>query len=74
MTKEKFIEKLKQFCSKAGCIHTQRKAKSIWNEIENYLSKSEYNKIIIAWSHHVECGEGRNELDKIINGIIKSKD
>ena len=70
MDKKEFKNKLKTFQAKAGCIYTQRKANSIWNEIKDYLEGKEYDKIMIAWSHYLDCGEGRKELDKVVNDIL----
>lgn len=70
MTKPTLIGDLETFRSKAGCMHTQGRAEQLWRRIVLYLTDEERSAVRVAWSHHVLCGEGRGELDRVCNDLI----
>ncbi len=63
-------ENLELFRHKVGCIHSQRKAYYLWQEIKPSLSSEEVSLIQTAWSHFL-IGESRGELDEVINHLLE---
>jgi predicted DNA-binding protein YlxM (UPF0122 family) len=49
------------FRNKAGCLHTQYRAKQLYRELQALLTKEEYIALSTAYSHY-QLGEGANEL------------
>jgi hypothetical protein len=66
-----FLDNLKLFQAKAGCIYSQSQAMIYWIRLKPYLTEEQKRDLSIAWNHHVICGEGRQELDIVCNEIIK---
>lgn len=64
-------ELLRSFASKAGCVHTQRKAESLWKQLAPLLTEYQRTRLYTAWGHHVDCREGRSELDWVAEQIRK---
>ncbi len=63
---------LQTFAAKAGCVHSQRKAHDLWNKVKDFLTRDEQAAIQVAWNHHI-LGEGRKELDKVVEAICQGQ-
>jgi len=61
---------LEKFHAKARCSHTQRVAYRHWVELLPALTYEEKTRLSIAWGHHVDVGEGPEELDDVCNRIL----
>lgn len=70
---KEFINLLKQFVSKAGCIYTQVKANKLWRELRPMLTDDEAKRLYLEWHHHVFQGEGREALDWECREILKKR-
>ena len=68
----KKLELLSAFVAKAGCMHSQRRADSLWNELRPLLTQDERQALSTAWSHHTHVRLGRGELDSVAEGIRKA--
>ena len=67
MTKRELLQK---FGAKARCMHTQRVAYRYWNDLVPLLTTSESAALSIAWGHHVDVGEGPEELDDVCATLL----
>jgi len=65
-------EILDRFQAKAGCMHTQVVAFAAWRRLKKHLTREQRNALLLAWSHHVDIGEGRGALDHECAAVRKS--
>jgi hypothetical protein len=67
---------LHQFQNKARCMHTQRRATSLWKRLVPFLDGyfsgriSFHNCLSTAWTHF-QMGEGPEELDDYCNELME---
>jgi hypothetical protein len=66
------LDTFKLFQAKAGCAHSQQRARRLWAEIKPYLTEDEQRWIGVAWGHHL-IGEGRGELDEVCGEVIDTR-
>jgi hypothetical protein len=60
---------LEQFRNKAGCWRTQHKADKLLSELHDLLDKSDYQRLMISYSHFV-IGEGAKELYTVCKDLV----
>lgn len=70
MTKLELIRKLIDFRNKGACFYTQHRASKIKHDLKCVLSEGDYWSLSLAHAHYVS-GEGRIELDQVVNDLIR---
>jgi hypothetical protein len=63
---------LDRFQAKAGCMYTQEQAHRLWQQLKGHLTTKQADQLLIAWGHHRDVGEGREELDTMCKEIRKA--
>jgi hypothetical protein len=64
------IRAFEVFKAKAGCIHSQQRARAVWKSLLPYLTRKQIDRVCTEWSHFL-IGEGREKLDTVCNEILK---
>ncbi len=61
-----------KFFAKAGCSFAgpQRTARRLWRGLRPLLTVQETYDVSVEWSHVVDCGEGRDKLDKVARKVL----
>jgi hypothetical protein len=63
---------LDRFQAKAGCMHTQDEAGSVWKRLSLLLDQRQADMLYDGWSHHRDVREGRGDLDEGCSEIRKA--
>jgi hypothetical protein len=66
----KIVRLLYEFEQKAGCMHTQRRAESLWHMLEPLLTDSERSELSLAWFHYTS-GDNNWEIYDVCNKLIE---
>ena len=69
LSREQLLDRLQ---AKAGCMHTQEEADSLWTRLIVHLTAKQRSQLSTAWGHHMDVREGREELDIVCGEIRKS--
>ena len=63
---------LDRFQAKAGCMHTQDEAMSVWKRLKWHLTERQVSMLSDDWGHHVDVHHGRAGIDVVCGEIRKA--